>query len=198
MVTFNELRIDESKKHLVIDCAVEDIASYADVYIDTVDLVHYSNIDSNGLIIDDDKVYNVYTYETGEDAIKSDRWSVGTNVLTTLGVDADDFGLGLFYVIISCRNDGEEEIDSDEKDIAVVIDWEAVYSAGMPFVASIAAFGFDRCVGNLPFEEFIILWNALQMAIAVCDYSQIAMLWRKFLRFTSNGTTLPGGCPCNN
>lgn len=186
MVTFNELRIDKDANKLVIDCII-DTSIYEDAYIEKIELVYFTNINSNGSYIDSSKVYTVYEDRTSQEEYEG-RWLVGTECFTTLHINT--FDNGLFYVKVYCSYDGTQY------DTAVIPDWESVYEIGMPYVADLAAYGFNKCDLPIAFEEFVMLWYALQLAIAVCDYGQIAALWGKFLRLYEGGYAQTR-CGCN-
>ena len=43
MVIFNDLRIDEAKEKLYVECFVEDLPAYDNMYIKSIYVYHYSN-----------------------------------------------------------------------------------------------------------------------------------------------------------
>lgn len=198
MITFNDLRISDDKDELYIDCAVDTELEDKDVWINTIQLVYYNNILSDGLIKDEDKVVTVYQDSEGE---QESRYFAGTVHLADLAPMSDEgepevvFDKGLFYVIVTC--DGVDA-PVNYQDFVVVPDWQFIYSVGMPYVAYLAANGVNRCEFPAHFEEFVVIWYALQLAFATCEFSQVEILWNKFLRFANTGEGVyGGGCPCN-
>lgn len=200
MITFNDLRINEDKDRLYIDCMVDSEYESKDVWIDSIQLVYYNNILSDGLIKDRGKVVTVYPGD-GEDSFEEQRkFFAGSVTLDDLSVMSSEnepdvvFDKGLFYVIVTC--DGTE-VPEDYQDFVVVPDWEFIYSVGMPFVAQLAVSGVNKCDFPAQFEEFTVIWYALQLAFATCEFSQVELLWNRFLRFASTGEGVFSACPCN-
>lgn len=198
MITFNDLRISDDKDELYIDCAVDANLEDKDIWINTIQLVYYNNILSDGLIKDDDKVVTVYEYEEGA---QHKRFYAGNVTSDQLSVMSDDdepdveFDKGLFYVIVTC--DGTEAPAENYQDFVVVPDWQFIYSVGMPYVAYMAANGINKCDFPAHFEEFVVIWYALQLAFSTCEFSQVELLWNKFLRLAGTGESAYCSCPCN-
>lgn len=190
MIKFNDLRISDDKDELYIDCVVEDEYESKDVWIRKIELIYYDNLTSEGTIVDENRVYNIYEYkEPGSDEEEPEKITFYAGSVKGLNFDK-----GLFYVIVTC--DGND-VPANYQDFVVVPDWQFIYSVGMPYVVNLAAYGLNKCEFPARFEEFAIIWYALQFAFAVCDFAQVEQLWKRFLRFANNGNSVSGGCPCN-
>lgn len=198
MITFNDIRINDDKDEMYIDCVVDSDYQEDDVWISSIQLVYYNNMLADGLVQDEDQVVTVYDDSDGEDKLNYFAGKVYSSALSVIEVDnasLDTFDKGLFYIIVTC--DGDDVPEDVYQDYVVAPDWEFIYSIGMPFVANIATYGISKCEFPRAFEEFVIIWYALQLAFATCEFSQITVLWNKFLRLAGNSSLLTGGCPCN-
>ena len=197
MITFNDLHINEEKDRLYIDCMVDEEHVDLDVWISSIRLVYYDNMLPNGLIKDSNKVVTIYDDFDGTNQYIDYKGYVPVSDLEPMG-DADKpevvFDKGLFYVIVTC--DGED-VPNDYQDIVVIPDWQFIYSIGMPYLSELAYGKDNKCEPNSKFEEFVLIWYALQLAFSTCEFAQVDMLWRKFLRISGNGGSGGGMCSCN-
>lgn len=215
MVIFNDLRISEDRKYLIVDCQIEDVDGYDGLYIDKVDVMHYSKITDFSCIGYDADAYaiNLYTKDEDddEDTVRSVRLTLSVDDIPSK-TDSFDFGTttfenGLFYVAVTCGGTPENAgtlvrygCGADKMmDIGVILDWYAVYQNGMAYASKLAFSCGNSCDDPSGYEQFILHWYGLQLAIATCDWIQVAKFWPKFLRMFANGVgkgTISGGCGC--
>ena len=203
MIIFNELRITEDGGCIVVDCEIEGVDIYKDMYITSVYLEYYKN--ANAASMPSGKAYCLYENKTDDQSIRAVRLSFPKTKLpfTNFGVNTLDGGL--FYVIVNCDghfngnpNDYPCRYDETTK-IGAVLDWKLFYDRGMNYVVSLFS-GCDPCPDYSAFEHFAVLWNALKMALSTCDWNLVADLWDKFL-LAPEGVVAPavsrrGGCGC--
>ena len=207
MVTFNELRICDGGKKLIIDCEIEDSALYDGIYINNIYLEHYKNASVAGM--PGEKAVLIDENKYGDTRVKSRRIVLESSDIRLAKLDINSFAGELFYVIVQC--DGNLNLDAidgkipcgadDTTAIGAVLDWHLFYSRGMSYIASM----FDRC-GNPcqptdAFEHFILLWNALKLAIETCDWETVKDLWQMFkldrgTKSSAVSITGTGGCGC--
>ena len=191
MVRFNELRITEDRKCLIVDCEIEPIGLYANMYIDEIRLDYYKNVDSSGLPTT--KSYLMWQHKEGDPEMKGVRTSAKEQDIIDAGFDIDllDDGLfrdGLFFVTVICSG-APSSVASTlpcgtdvDRESQAVIDWKGFYERGMQFISSMYGCGADKCAIPAGFEDFVLLWNALKAAIAVCDWPMVAKLWDRITR----------------
>ena len=203
MVVFNELYITDDKGSLVIDCQVKDLEIYDNMYIKSIYLDYYKNSVTVG--VPSSKALLVYN-NTGDDTtVRSIRECVDTLDLASVsGIGVSDFDKGLFYVIVTC--DGTLDPSAAELccgadnavDIGVALDWKMLFEKGMQYVAYLNANCHDACKDVSAFGSFVMLWNALKLAIASCDYPQLIWTWEKIVSFYTNNSGISGvsGCGC--
>lgn len=207
MVIFNELRINDDKTALVVDCYIEDVDGYDGLYIDSVYVDYYKNVSS--LDSRSDKAIAIYTKDEEEDGISAVRCCLDQQTMAgTEGFGTDTFEAGMFVVTVVCGGTPANAsileqygCGSDNRtDVGIVIDWEKVYRYGIQFAAQMAYGCGNSCDVPVGFEHFILLWNALKLAISTCDYVQASKLWPKFLRVAAQGdaftSTMSSGCGC--
>ena len=207
MVIFNELRIKEDGTCLIVDCEIENVDVYANMYIQSIYIDYYKN--TSAVSLPSSKAF-LWWENTGSDAtIRSRRVSISKAALSRADFGISTFDDGLFYVIVNCGGNPTSNIiyypcgSDNPQRIGVVLDWRSFYQRGMSYVNSIVGSCGSRNFCDSPdgFEDFIILWNALKLAISTCDWMLVKDLWEKFLKspYTAAGSVTPvrpSGCGC--
>lgn len=179
---------------MYIDCCIDSNLSDEDIWISTIQLVNYDNLLTDGIIYDSSKVLTCYDDQEGKKKQTTVAIEVPAKSLSALSDTTEIlFDRGLFYVLVSC---GGEDADESEIAYAVVPDWQFIYSIGMPFVSKIAHSTGKECTIPKKFEEFVIVLNALKLAFEGNNFTSIATLWKKFLRFAGSGNK-SDECGCN-
>lgn len=206
MVTFSELRITDDKKKIYIGCRVDDLGIYSEMYIRSVELYYYRNANHLGLPKSSSVVHSVYDDTDGAYKIRTLRACVSIDdIFDKDAFGVDTFDSGLFYVKVEC--DGHLPADAslyacsadDPVDIGVIPDWKRVYDAGMQFVSYMNSHCRDICEPPFGFEQFILIWFGLRLALESADYVQIHKMWDRFLRISKIGATTASSsdCGCN-
>ena len=205
MVIFNELRFVDNKTEILVDCFIEGLSIYKNMYIESIAVEYYRNASSSGDA--SDKAIYIYEDTDIENPKKNVTVKAGlsiernkTEIKEKFGIDS--FSNGLFYVIVQCAGDLEADTSSYPcgyditKDTGVVLDWETIYSIGMQYIA-IYSNEKDNVCQNFPgFDNFIIAWNSLNMAISSCDYALIRKIYEKLLCFAGDAKNLFIECNC--
>lgn len=206
MVTFNELRIADDRKCLIIDFEVERVDVFKDMYVEAVYLEYYKN--ANPVGVPGEKAVTVWENTRDDNTIKAKRiyYRLNQSDATKMGVTT--FDNGLFYVIVKCAGTPGYQISNmpcgsdNPYRVGAILDWKAFYDRGMQYVNSLFN-GCNPCPDLTGFEHFAVLWNALKMAISTCDWNLVSDLWDKFLLAPSNDAFVPSsstpkssGCGC--
>ena len=203
MVIFNELRITEDAKCMVIDFEIEGVDVYKPMYIQSVYLEYYKN--ANAVSMPSEKAYRLYDNENSDPKVRAMRLNVPVDALRDTNFGTTTFVNGLFYVVVMCGGEPESIVGympctyDDVRRVGAVLDWKAFYDRGMAYINSL----FDPC-SSCPeytaFEHFAVLWNALKMAISTCDWNMVSELWDKFLLTPEDGAAdaivTRSGCGC--
>ena len=204
MVTFNELRISDDYGCLIVDCEVERVDIYNDMYIKSVYLEYYKN--ANAASMPSSKAACIYENKNDDKKVKALRLSVLESSLGRMNLGTTSFKNGLFYIIVNCDGMMPPSIINypcgydEQTKIGAVVDWKTFYNIGMSYVNSLFN-GCNPCPDLTGFEHFAVLWNALKMALSTCDWNLVAELWDKFLLspdnpFSNTVTARPSGCGC--
>lgn len=204
MVIFNELRICEDGDYLKIDCQIDDAQVYENMYIKEIYLEYYKNASSASM--PSSKAYKIYDNSNDDTTVRRRQQTVTKADLGWAEFGVSTFSDGLFYVIVKCDGVIGPEIanypcgaDSTTK-IGVALDWKAVYRRGMGYIYGLLDPCGNPCPSTAEFEHFILLWNALKLAIASCDWDAVSDLWDKFLYNASSRkgsvSVATGGCGC--
>lgn len=200
MVRFNELRITEDRKCLIVDVEIEQVGLYSGMHIEEIYLDYYKNVDSSGF--PSNKSYKMYPQTETNNQLKGVRVSMFDTALEDTELGVDTFKDGLFYVTVVCDGDIGDVSKlpcgtDDTVHTQAVIDWRGFYERGMQYISSMFGCGADKCELPAGFEDFILLWNALKAAISTCDWPMVSKLWDRILRSgkISSAKSI-GGTPC--
>ena len=203
MIQFNELRITEDRKCLIVDCEIENNKLYSQMYIDNIFIDYYKNVSVVGT--PSEKAYLLYGNTESDQRVRGVKRTMSLDDLKGSEMGIDEFKDGLFYVIVICGGAPTEEAASlpcgmdEDMEIGAVLDWKSFYEKGMQHIGRMISGCGDPCDVPAGFEQFILLWNALKLALAVCDWDAVAQLWDELLslnRISGNGMVAGGGCGC--
>ena len=174
------------------------------MYIDEIYLDYYKLVDGSGM--PGNKAFLMYKNEEGKKNIKGKRISMFDSCLSRTEFGINSFKDGLFYVTVICGGVPKPDASKlpcgtdDVVHTQAVIDWKGFYERGMQYISSMYGCGANKCEIPSGFEEFVLLWNALKAAIAVCDWPMVAKIWDRILRSGmigySAGGYVGGGCGC--
>lgn len=199
MIQFNKLQISADKLTLTIDCEVK--SQYSSYYhISEVYLEYYENaraLSSTGSL--SDKAVTLST------PVGTNPTSYSTTVVSQQlsGTGTDTFDGGMFFVVVKCEvhSTPPASLSCEETrlmQIGVALDWRAVYARGMQFV-SVLAIDCNTCSDYDGFEQFILNWYGLRLALATCDTEIASRMWDRFLRTGGKYSGVKAiGCGCGS
>lgn len=189
MVTFKELRISDDKSKILVDIEVSDLENNPEVYISGIYLEYYKNY--NETTAYSKKALIVYEYNDGDPTKTSYSEPILQSQLSYDDNGVNTFDGGLFYLIVRTTDGDESYVD-----IGAVLDWQKVYAIGMMLIANFNMECNDRCSIPTYFEQFVLVYHALSIALETCDLTQIGMLWRRFIDLAP-GITAKFNCNCS-
>lgn len=201
MVTFNEARITDDGKAIVVDCSVDQSPVYSGMYIKAIYIDWYRNYPVSGVA--SDNAVMIYDNYMDNDDVKSVRTCLKANDIPE-GFGTDALRGGLFYAIVQCDGDIDASAAKlacgfdDTVDVAVIPDWKLLYGMGIGYAALLGSICDDMCKENSPFISFILLWNSLKLAVSTCDYSLVNGIWDKIRRMVGSRDAfeVAAGCGC--
>lgn len=105
---------------------------------------------------------------------------------------------GLFYVIVVCQNvDYTEHPDDIVVSVNGVLDWTAVYDRGMVFVdRALVEAKSGACTISDDLEQAVLVWHAIDFALAANDADELDRLWSRFVTFAPLGGGSGSTCNC--
>ena len=201
MITFNELRLNDERDSIIVDCQIEDVDIYDNAYIKAVYLEYYKNVDATSVGTPSSKAIQIFPATDGENddtSIRALRIIYNQNQIP----DTENFGTavfenGLFYIIVQCDYDGQiADEDESMTDVGVVLDWFLIYQIGMSYASALSKID-NFCYLPSEFETLVLMWYAIRLSIDVGDWNRIMELWPKFVRTAIGNLPGPGGCGCN-
>lgn len=203
MVIFNELRITEDRSCLIVDCEIENVDIYKNMYISSIYLDYYKN--ASAASMPSSRAMCIYDNTSSNTSIKAQRITLTQNALVSGNMGVNEFKDGLFYVIVNCDGTLPATIGNfpcgydDTTKIAVILDWKTLYERGMGYLASLFGDCGNPCADTSGFEHLAIIWNALRLAIDTCNWDLVKELWNKLVRtFGSYSAGGYSGCGCGH
>jgi hypothetical protein len=200
MVTFKELRISPDGKKLLVNCIVDQMNIYEDMYIKSIYVEYYKNVNTMG--VPSDKAICIYENSEDDVSVKAVKECLEHSNIVVEKFNIESFIGGLFYVYVTCDGVLPAGVSTlpcgydDNTDVGVILDWKLFYETGMKYIARMAKECY-KCDSPLGAENFILLWNALKLAMSTCDYRLIEKYWNKFIRIAiHDGIIRPSGCGC--
>lgn len=200
MVNFNEVRICDGHTKMVIDCSIMSSYLYANMHIDSIYLDYYKNVDFSG--VPSPKAVKVSPEFT--EPMRAYKVVISEEFLNETDWGIDTFKDGLFFVIVQCEGVPAPEASSvlpcgfdDAVAIAAVPDWESFYAAGMQYISSLFSKCKDNCEIPAGFEQFVLLWEAFKLAVAVCDWKLASELWERMVKTRTGSVSAGSACGCS-
>lgn len=202
MIVFNELRLSDDRSNLLIDCFIEGLAIYKDMWIKSIYVEYYKNALASGA--PSEKAIQVFDNENEDTSITAVRVCLPASSSKVLeNFEISSFNDGLFYVIVDCDGTPAAVTSTypcgydETRDTGVVLDWQHIYEYGMQYIAQVANSCTNPCNDMSGLDNFIITWNTLKLAISTCDYTLIEKVYSKFLRYAGVGSGIVStGCGC--
>ncbi len=201
MTVFSELKLSSDRDKIIIDCSVENLGIYKGMYIKEIFVDYYKNATHSDY--PSDKAICVY-HNTDEQGIRTVRVcldSSNEDVKTKFGVSS--FIGGMFYVIVKYGGSISPSVAALPcgldltADIGVILDWQKVHDIGRGFLAMMSNECFDTCSDMSNFDNFLILWSSLRIAMEACDYGILEGLWQKLISIKPiEKVSFSGGCGC--
>lgn len=207
MLHFNELRITQDGKYLIIDVSVDESS-----YFDTVSL--------DSIVIDTQDTYvangpsstPIYTYKVGEDYQQVYSSPDNSQVLTSdlepvlvnnelesrrvrLSLDATDLGVQLnntmfFVYVISTGTPSSDAPTStiDPMIMGTVVNLYQFYQKSIYYLKKVSS----DCEVPKCFIDFVLRYKALELCIKTGNYTEAIKYWKKF--FIGNTPLFNNSC----
>lgn len=185
MIQFNELRITQDGKNLIIDALVQDISYYADVYIDSIIIDSQNTFVSSGA---SSSPLFKYTYDattastlgyvtslTSGGKLKGIRMTIPYNSLgETSNLDKD---LLFVYVTIIGTPSSDTPCNMDlTYELGIVYNTYPFYLRGMNFIKELNS----SCELPKQLIDYMLRQKVLETCIQVGDYTKAVEYWKKF------------------
>ena len=201
MIQFNELRITQDGKNLIIDAQVQDISYYTDVYIDSIIIYSQNTFVSSGA---SSSPLFKYTYDattastlgyvtslTSGGKLKGIRMTIPYNSLgETSNLDKD---LLFVYITINGTPSSDTPCNMDlTYELGIVYNTYPFYLRGMNFIKELNS----SCELPKQLIDYMLRQKVLETCIQVGDYTKAVEYWKKF--FTGDYQVINlKTCSCN-
>ena len=186
MIKFNELKIEDCNKSLIIDASVIDLPYYTDIYIESITIDTQSTYVGTGPSSTPLFRYNVPI----EQSLKTIRLDLNSTVL------GSGFDTNLLFVYVSVK--GIAAIDTpcgmdNIHTIGVITNLYPIYKQSIKLLSNLQ----DDCQNSQDIVNFILKLNALDLAIKTCNYVTAIKYWNKYFSEVSLNNVLINNCGCN-
>ena len=169
MIKFNELKIENCNKTLVIDASVINLPYYTDIYIESI------TIDTQDTYVG-----------TGPSSTPLFKYIVPVDQsLKTVRLDLNyialnaGFDTNLLFVYVSVQAVPAIDVPcgmDNVHTIGVVTNLYPIYKQSIKLLSSIS----DDCQNPQDLVSFILKLNALDLAIKTCNYVTAIKYWKKY------------------
>lgn len=186
MIKFNELKIENCNKTLVIDTSVIDLPYYTDIYIESITIDTQDTYVGTG-----PSSTPLFKYIVPADqSLKTVRLDLNSTALNA------GFDTNLLFVYVSVK--GVAAIDvpcgmDNVHTIGVVTNLYPIYKQSIKLLSSIS----DDCQNPQDLVSFILKLNALDLAIKTCNYVTAIKYWKKYFIGATLNNVLTNKCGCN-
>lgn len=193
MIKFNELKVTDDGKYLVVDVQIAEDDYYENVYIDQI------IIDSDKKFSDFGPVGEILNLDLSTEDVIDEETGIVTGTITVNKksykgiIDVDSIGDRLFFVYVITKGMPTAETPCSLKkanNIGVAYNKYLLYRLGMNYIKPVA----DRCNYDKRFIDFILQLKAFELSIATGKYNWAIVHWNKFFLGSPSGAPLK---PCN-
>lgn len=200
MVIFNECRIDDEGKRLIIEASVENLSYYKNVYIDSI-------------VIDTDKTYSpngpsdnpVFSKAFKKDDLEIEEYDNGTTQKTgvkkvrlclnskDLKVDSLDNNIFFVYILTTGIPLPDTPCGMDNcSTMGIALNLRPIYNMAMKYIKELDS----TCTIPKGFIDMILRLKAFDLSLRTGNYSIAFKQWDKL--FKNKISVSPNtGCGCN-
>jgi len=220
MVHFNELRITDDGKYLIIDAAIDDLDWFANNYITSVAIDVGENYSAAGPSSDakvievaaDSSTVNIIAngdvgcskvYAQTEDEECISECCIGEVYQRKIHLElkATDLGFDLLshiyfvYVNVGGTPSPSTPCGYDVSyEMGVVYNARCIYNTGMLYMKQLA----DECAYHKGFQDFILRYAAFKLALETGNYEEAVTFWHNYLQGERPSTKVESkGCGCH-
>ena len=197
MVRFNELRISQDGKYLIIDVSVRDESYYDNIYIQNIKIDTQDTFtDASGA--SSEAIYNSDSWHTVGENAKNVRLT-----LESAELGGKDLNSTMFFVFVTCT--GDLNMGSSENDCAIpcgmdnpvtlgtVVASYPYYQQAMSYIGDLS----QTCIIPKDFIDFILRTKAMEVAVKTGNYQEAIKYFNKFFKDGSYNKE-GGGCGCGS
>ena len=197
MVTFNELRITEDNKYLVIDVSIDPDSCFNDVTLDTILIDNQDTYIDNGpssnpiLNINIKNDYTKVLVDTSEcytsvyaDTQEYECYVKDDNKHARVFISLEEYGIkSTDMLFIYVMTEGTPSCNIDKSYIlGTVVNLYYIYTKAMGYIREI------ECACSVPkhFVDFILNIKAIELCIKTGNYTQAIKYWNRVNTNLSN------------
>ena len=185
MIQFNELRITQDGRNLIIDAQIQNLSYYNDVYIDSIIIDNQSTFVPTGASSSPlfSYTYNATTAQamgyitnvTSDGKLKGIRMTIPCSSLgETSNLDKD---LLFVYVTINGTPTSDTPCNMDlSYELGVVYNTYPFYLRSMNFIKELTS----TCDTPKQLVDYMLRQKVVETSIAVGDYIKAVEYWKKF------------------
>lgn len=177
MLQYNELRITQDKKYLIVDVQVQELSYYENVYLDTI-------------IIDTQKTYSALG--PSNNPFMTIQMEPNTKHYRKF-IDIDSVADNMFFVYTTVNGSPSEDVPcgmSQETILGVAYDKYPIYKQGMSLLSQL-----HGCDIPSDLKDFILQNKAFEITLQAGNYPKAIEYWGLF--FKEKEKAVKSGCGCH-
>lgn len=172
MVTFNELRVTNDGKYLIIDVSVRDLSYYEDIYLDSVSIDTQDTYKDGG-----PSTAVIYTKDISKEAPNSKHYRLELGV----GEFLPSLYNNMFFVYVKVKGTPSSDVPCGMDNVytlGVTFNTCALYTALMSYVKEVN----KSCDIPKNFIDLFLQFKALQVSVETEHYMQAIEFYNTFIK----------------
>lgn len=214
MVVFNECRITDDGKYLIIEASVDSLNYYKNVYITDIIIdtdetwspsgPSSNNIYNNKFKLEDTTISSVcgsvHTEESNCECgnLIIDEKKGRKNIrlyLTAKDLNLSSLNNNIFFIYVrSSGLDRETPCGLDHHTVmTVALNLRPIYNSAMGYIRSLG----DTCEVPKGFIDMFLKYKALELALKTGNYTEAIKMWRYLIKEGTMSSVTKKGCRCH-
>ena len=193
MIQFNDLRISQDKKYLIVDVQIQELDYYENVYLDSIVINSQDSYLPTG----------PNTGQTGQTT--KEKWNITIQLepntkhfrkyidLESAGLPFSSVSNTLFFVWVTSTEGWSQDTPcgmSDRQILGVTYDKYPLYLQGMKLFKQM-----QNCDVNADIKDYILQSKAFETALKLGNYQDAILYWNQF--FDKKEKSKQSNCGCH-
>jgi len=193
-VVFDQLRISDDGKNMLIDIHVNKADYFENVYLKSITIATADKVPESASLSSLTESDYIYKRTFGSGLKEASLMLSATDFNENYG--GSDMGKNLFFVWVECEGNYSEctPCFADEPTLGVTFDGKLLYQQAMGYTKELA----DDCNISDGFIDFILNYSAFKAAVETDHFCDARKFYNQMFNLKSSPTRIAGrGCGCH-